>query len=281
MIDISAYLQRIGFDGPLHADLETLRALHRAHVLAISYENFDVQLKRPITIDPQAAFEKLVHRRRGGWCYEMNGVFGLVLQAIGFEITRLAADGSTPASHLVLTVAMEGATYIADVGFSDGPVEPYPLVEGSFAQEGFDFRIELQSGKRWRMHNHRFGAAPGFSAGVPDEPAMANRCQWLQTSPDSPFVQHSTVFRRMNSGYVSLIDLTLRTVMPEGVTRVEITTVDEYLTALKTHFALDLPEIAVLWPAMRTRHETYMRESAARRTARTDRRADNAKAITQ
>lgn len=67
MIDISAYLQRIGFDGPLHADLETLRALHRAHVLAIPCENFDVQLKRPITIDPHAAFEKLVHRRRGGW----------------------------------------------------------------------------------------------------------------------------------------------------------------------------------------------------------------------
>ena len=89
-MDVQAYLDRIGFQGVPRPDLATLRALHRGHALAISYENLDVQLGRPMTTDPAAAFDKLVHGRRGGWCYEMNGVLGAVLSEIGFKVTRLA-----------------------------------------------------------------------------------------------------------------------------------------------------------------------------------------------
>jgi len=78
----------------------------------------------------------------------------------------------------------------------------------------------------------------------------------------------------MNGGYASLIDLTLRTVTPDGVKRDEIITADDYVATLKTHFALDLPEATILWPVMRTRHEAYMRESAARR-------ADDTRTVTQ
>ena len=163
MIDISAYAHRIGYDGPLTANLETLRALHRAHAMTIPYENFDIHLKRPTTIDPHAAFDKLVTRRRGGWCYEMNGVFGLALQTIGFDVTRLSADGATPHSHLVLTVALNGATYVCDVGFADGPIDVYPLIEGPFSQDGLEFRVEYAADGRWRLHNHRHGMTPGFS----------------------------------------------------------------------------------------------------------------------
>ena len=267
-MDLAAYLNRVGHAGPVRADLETLRALHRAHGLAIPYENFDVQLKRLITTDPAAAFEKLVTRKRGGWCYEMNGTFGLVLEAIGFKVTRLAGDGAEPASHLVLTVDLDGETYVADVGFADGPIEPYPLVEGPFSQGGFDYRVEFLEGGRWQLHNHKFGAVPGFSAVGPDEGAMAERCQYLQTSPESAFVQNTTVFRRNAEGFISLIGRTLRTITPAGVAKEDVPSAEAYVATLKDRFGLDLPETASLWPVICSRHEQYLRAAAARRAKR-------------
>jgi N-hydroxyarylamine O-acetyltransferase len=267
-MNLTAYLDRIGYDGPMAPNLATLRALHRAHAMAIPYENFDVQLKRPITTDPHIAFEKLIERKRGGWCYEMNGVLGLALQALGFEVRRWTGDGSATHSHLFLTVDVEGTRYVCDVGFSDGPIEPYPIVAGSFTQDGFEFRIEMEAAGRWRLHNHKFGAAPNFLAGPLDELGMTTRCQWLQTATESPFVQHAMVFRRTQGGFSSLIDRTLRTITPNEVKRTTIDTADEYVNTLKTRFGLDVPEVASLWPALCERHEAYLREAAARKAAK-------------
>ena len=85
-MDLPAYLQRIQFRGEPRPDLATLKALHRQHLLHIPYENLDVQLGRPLDLDPAAAFDKLVRRRRGGWCYEMNGLLRWALETVGFEV---------------------------------------------------------------------------------------------------------------------------------------------------------------------------------------------------
>ncbi|HVN02607.1 MAG TPA: arylamine N-acetyltransferase [Caulobacteraceae bacterium] len=266
--DLSAYLDRIGYDRPVRPDLATLRALHRAHLMAVPYENLDVQLGRALTTDPAAAFEKVTARRRGGWCYEMNGSFGHALKLAGFEVTRLAGEGDRPGSHLALIVAVEGETWVCDVGFGDGPAEPYPLVEGPFQIDGFEFRLEFVDGGGWRFHNHRFGAANGFVARAPDEAALAATCQFLQTDPSSTFVQHATVFRRVRDGYISLIDRTLRTATPQAVTPETITDADAYVATLRDRFGLDVPEAADLWPALCARHEAYERDRAARRAAK-------------
>ena len=92
-MNLAAYLARIGHTGPVQPDLATLRAVHRAHHFAIPYENLDVQLKRPVVTDPAAAFDKIVTRRRGGWCYEMNGVLGWALAEIGFNVTYRMSGG--------------------------------------------------------------------------------------------------------------------------------------------------------------------------------------------
>lgn len=268
MIDVTTYLKRISYQGPVAVDWETLRGIHRAHANAIPYENLDAQLRRPTTIEPHAAFDKIVNRGRGGWCYEMNGVLGMVLEAIGFEVTRLAAHGSSQHSHLVLNVLLDDTTYVCDVGFSDGPIEPYPLVEGPFTQDGFEFRVELLPDNEWRVHNHRFGMAPNFLASGPNEAAMEARCQWLQTSPESPFVQHVTLVHRTPTGFVSLVDRTLRHVTPNGVTRTTIETTDDYVATIRNVFNLDVPEVATLWPAVCERHDLYLREAAARKAAK-------------
>src|SRR5690349_13822179 len=89
-MQLSAYLDRIGYGGPVRADLATLKALHRAHLLTIPYENLDVQLGRRVTTDPADAYDKIVRRGRGGWCYEMNGLFAWALGEIGFSVIRMA-----------------------------------------------------------------------------------------------------------------------------------------------------------------------------------------------
>ena len=142
-VDLRAYLDRIGFDGEPAVDRVTLEKLQRLHLLALPYENLDVQLGRPLTTDPSAAFDKLVTRRRGGWCYEMNGLFGWALETVGFSVTRLASGVMRSAmgaaalgNHLVLRVDLADGATLADVGLGDGPIHPFAIEAGAFTAGG-------------------------------------------------------------------------------------------------------------------------------------------------
>src|SRR5437870_3414792 len=113
-VDIAAYLRRIGYTGPIVPTLETLREIHRAHLLAVPFENLDIPLGRQIVCDEDIFVCKIVERRRGGFCYEMNGAFAALLRAIGFRVTLLSArvpqpDGSDGPEfdHLTLRVDIE------------------------------------------------------------------------------------------------------------------------------------------------------------------------------
>jgi N-hydroxyarylamine O-acetyltransferase len=107
-MNIEAYLARIGLRAPVEPNLAGLQALHRAHLPAIPYENLDVQLGRPVTIARPPIFDKIVTRRRGGWCYEMNALLGWALGELGFKVThatgpvmREAAGEINAGNHLV------------------------------------------------------------------------------------------------------------------------------------------------------------------------------------
>src|ERR1700690_1319067 len=85
-LDLAAYLQRIDYRGPLDASIETLGGLHLAHLCAVPFENLDIHLGRPIALDDAGLFEKIVTRRRGGFCYELNGLFAALLRELGFSV---------------------------------------------------------------------------------------------------------------------------------------------------------------------------------------------------
>lgn len=253
-MELAAYLRRIGYDGEVRRDLRTLRALHRAHALAVPYDALDIPLGRPVSNDVTAAYEKIVERGRGGWCYENNGLFAWALAEAGFDAVRLSGDGQEPGSHLVINVELAG-TWVCDVGFGEGPVEPYPLIEGAFSQRGFDFRLERQE-EGWRFHNHRFGLVPGFTFTGPDEAAMTQRCEALQSRPDSVYRQNAIVLRQMEAGYRTLIGREMRDVTPEGRSKRRlIGTPEEYVATLQSVFGLQLPEAGDLWPAICRRHD--------------------------
>ena len=263
-MDLQAYFERIGFDGEARVDAATLIALHRAHLLAIPYENFDVQFGRPVTTDPEAAFAKIVGRRRGGWCYEMNGLFGAALQAIGFPLTRLAGGVRRDlmgevmvGNHLVLKTELDGEAWIADVGFGDGAFEPFRLAEGPLPAGGFECRLEKLDASWWRFHNHAFGGAPNFdfTLAAADPALLAEKCQWLQTRPESPFVQNATAQRHRAGEILVLRGRILKRVRPDGAEDELIASAEAYVELLAREFDLDLPEAAALWPRILTRHD--------------------------
>ncbi len=278
-MDIQAYFDRIGFAGEARSDAATLRTLHRAHLQAIPYDSLDIQLGRPVSLDPEAAFEKIVTRRRGGWCYEMNGLFGAVLQAVGFKVTRMAGAAmrevrgdSMLASHLVLLVESDelpGGPWIADVGFGDGALEPFPLAEGPLSFEGYDFRLERLDDRWWRFHNHQLGGAKSFDFKVePADPvALQAMCNWLHDDPGSPFVQNLICQRYRGGQILQLIGRSLRRI--DGARKEErlIESAEELVEILSRDFGLDVPDVAALWPRICTRHDQVMAEAAAKAAA--------------
>ncbi|MFF3459980.1 arylamine N-acetyltransferase [Streptomyces sp. NPDC002730] len=152
-LDLDAYLARTGYDGAaLAPDLETLRALMRAHVASIPFENLEVALGRSVPLDLKSLQAKLVGRRRGGYCYEQNSLFAAVLERIGFQVAgrgarvRASGPGLRPVTHAVLVVTVDGEPWLVDTGFgASGILEPVPLRDGTeVVQAGWTFGITLE-----------------------------------------------------------------------------------------------------------------------------------------
>jgi N-hydroxyarylamine O-acetyltransferase len=271
-MDLAAYLDRIGHTGPVRPDLATFRALHRAHLLAIPYENLDVQLGRRVTTDPAAAYDKIVRRGRGGWCYEMNGLFAWALDRIGFSVMRIAGAANrallgdpTIGNHLVLLVDLPGARWVADVGFGDGSIAPFKLAPWRREIEGFPFRLEAMADGWWRFHNHPNGGAKSFDFQVePADPRLlAGRCDWLQDAPDSGYVLNLIAQRHRAGKILQLRGRVFRELTQTNVESRTLESAGDLVATLKRDFDLDLPEAADLWPKVAARHEAVMAEAEA------------------
>lgn len=255
-MDVRTYLDRIGFEGAPRADLDTLTRIHRGHLTSIPYENLDVMLGRPVDLDPAHAFDKLVTRRRGGWCYEMNGLLAWALEEIGFKVTRLAGavhrthlGDDVIGNHLVLLTHLD-QTYLTDVGFGDGLFEPVPLRESAISQYGFDSRLVRAADGWWRYHNHQNGGAPTFDfrAEPADLRVLARMCEYLRTSLHSPFTQN-VVLQRRGPDRVEILRNSIRmTAYPDRLERWKLHDADAFMDEIKTVFGIDEPDARTLWP---------------------------------
>ncbi|SIO91204.1 arylamine N-acetyltransferase [Nocardiopsis sp. JB363] len=150
-LDLDAYLDRVGLPADLPPTLDTLTAVHRAHLAAIPFENLQLLLDRPVPLDVPSLTDKMVHHHRGGYCYEQNLLLAAVLDRLGFTLTAFSArvlmggDGRPrPSTHALSRVDLEGASWLVDVGFGGGgPLEPFPFVDGhQTSQDGWDLRLD-------------------------------------------------------------------------------------------------------------------------------------------
>lgn len=262
-MNLDCYLARIGFSGTPAPDLAVLRRLQRGHLEHIPYENLDVQFGRRVTLDPERAFAKLVAGGRGGWCYEMNGLFRWALESIGFRVLpmtgavmREVRGPMAIGNHLALMIELD-EPYLADVGLGDGPVEPIPLKEGSYRQQWRSLRLERVDDGWWRFHNHEnaFATSFDFQYHPADWTVLAERCSWLQTSPESRFVQNAICARHLPNGIVALVGRVLKMVGSHGVKERLLGSVDEYVETLASVFGIRMPRSAELWPGIVSRHE--------------------------
>ncbi|WP_353474335.1 arylamine N-acetyltransferase [Salipiger sp. H15] len=258
---IDTYLARIGMARPVQADLQSLTQLHRAHLLTFPFEALDAFMGWPSGFTPAAAFDKMVLQRRGGWCFEMNGLFGAVLQGLGFRVTRLCGGvhremlgDMAVGNHLTLRVDLD-RPYLAEVGVADAIFEPVPLALGPIRQRGFDFEITEADGGWLRFNNHPQGIARSFDfrPDHADEEAMTAAHAWLMQDPGSPFTNALAVMRHTEDGYVALQNDQLRRVTSGKVFEGQVTGAAHLAEILETVFDLDVPKPEDIWARVQSR----------------------------
>ncbi|WP_030774469.1 arylamine N-acetyltransferase family protein [Streptomyces sp. NRRL F-2664] len=287
LLDLDAYLARIGYDGPREPTLAVLRNLQRAHTTGIPFENVHAVLGRDLPLDLPSVEARLVRDRRGGYCFEHVLLFAAVLERLGFHVTgmigrvSLGAPKVLPATHGLLAVAArdDDREWLCDVGFGAGPLGPIELADGAqVAYDGWRHRLERHPGAhgidQWWLYQTAPGTAPAPSG--PDGGPARGSAPWIDrhtftltaqypidyvvgshfvgTHARSPFVRRLFVQRMTPAAHHSLDDLTLVTTLPDGTSTSEEIAADALDGTLRAVFGLAL-----------TQEE--LREIAARRAA--------------
>lgn len=210
--DRMAYLARIGYRGATEPSPAVLADLQLAHLLAVPFENLSIHTGEQIRLRSDWLFDKVVRRRRGGFCYELNGLFAELLVDLGFPVERLAArvfrdDGSLgiPLGHLCLRVIAGGQAWLVDVGFGDNFALPLALDDAREQGDGRRrYRIEPDGDERvlWAeaRRSYRFGLTPLALADF--EPGR----HYHTTSPESHFTAHRVISLLTPDGRVTLRD---------------------------------------------------------------------------
>lgn len=249
-MDLTRYLERIDYDGPLMPTRETLHRLHVAHLLAVPFENLSIHSGEPIVLDDEVLFEKVVCRGRGGFCYELNGLFAALLRALGFHVTMLSASvmGSEGKygpefDHMALLVTLE-ERWLADVGFGDSFRAPLLMDErGEQVQGRRAYRIDVVGERSVLMQRDEartWGAQYRFSLEPRVYADFKQMCRYHQISPQSHFTQRRVCSLATPDGRVTISGMKL--ILTRGDERQERELADEreYVAALHEHFGITL-----------------------------------------
>jgi len=270
VLDLDAYLKRIGYTGSSEPSQASLAGLYRAHLAAIRFENLDVFLRGAVDVSLEAIQDKIVYRGRGGYCYEQAQLFGAVLERLGFGVERLLArvgpDGpaARPRTHLTLRVRADGGVWLADPGFGSSPPAPLCLPHppplpplpplgryrsgGPQEADGWVYEVvpDTEHGEEvWKLREHQAGqwvTLHRWTDAVvqPVDVALSNH--YTSTHPDSWFTWQPVIVKREPDAIISLLGRTYTVTRPgHAKTRAELTD-REFAEALTGQFALPLTQ---------------------------------------
>jgi len=217
-MDKNEYLRRIGIEkNDVAPTLENLKLLQRRHLLSVPFENLDIHWQRPINLDNEKFYEKIVGEKRGGFCYELNGLFYELLGEIGFQskmislkVSRENGEFSPEFAHLAILTRIENKEYLVDVGFGDFIAEPLEFVleteledeTGTFLIKKFDenyFEVLKKDGKDWKSECI-------FTTSTRDLSEFSDMCHFQQTSPESNFTRKKICSLLTENGRKTLTD---------------------------------------------------------------------------
>ena len=258
-VDVETYLRRIDYDGPRQPSSASLRALHRQHLFAVPFENLDIPLKNTIHLNLAQLYDKIVVSRRGGFCYELNGLFCELLGAMGFQVQMLSArvrrdDGGfgPEFDHMLLKVQLE-EPWLVDVGFGDSFVDPIVFHAGGADQvNGHRYSVS-PVGDEWQLlREDEKGQVPLYCfRDVPRRLSdYSGMCHFHQTSPESGFTQRWICSKATPDGRITLTNM--RLIVTRGGNREDsrLTTEAEIRPCLREHFDIELPESSELSPLL-------------------------------
>jgi N-hydroxyarylamine O-acetyltransferase len=250
---VDDYLARIGAERPHRPDLAALRTLQRKHLGAVPFENLSIHLGEEIRLDDEGLLDKIVRGNRGGFCYEVNGAFALLLRHLGYEVTMHSARTwggagrgyGIPMDHLALQVHLDGVPWLVDVGFGRfihhpirldtaapqlDPGGVYTVTPHDNPAGRPDLDIANQAGNEYRLDARPYELAD-----------FGPTCWYQQTSPRSHFTRSLTCSRLTDDGgRVTLSGSRLIRTAPDGGRTETGLGDDEALRSYRTEFGIVL-----------------------------------------
>lgn len=217
-MDTASYLARIGCAQPHAPDVEALRTLQLAHLQTVPFENLDIHAGVPIVLDDTSLTAKIVVRRRGGICYELNGAFAWLLRALGFDVTIVSANVHAGAGawtpdfdHMALVVTIDGQRYLVDVGFGDSCRVPLALAQPGRQHDGVqDYAMAEEGGwytlSKAHLADPELPMQPSFRFDLTPRTfeEFVPRCHFHQTSQASHFRRKTVCSRASAGGRITL-----------------------------------------------------------------------------
>lgn len=250
-MNLRKYFERINYRGGSEVNSRNLIELHKCHMLSVPFENLDIQRNRKITLDTNNFFEKIVNRNRGGFCYELNGLFYELLKQIGYDCNMISArvvekDGgfSPEFDHMALLVRTD-KIFLADVGFGDSFMEPLIMEVGlEQKQNGIIYKI-TEHEKDYHMltksiDGKNFKNEYVFTLQPRALHEFEDMCNFHQTSPSSHFTQNSICSLPLSSGRISLSGMKIISSHNGDRSERLLRTEEEYTFALKKFFNIEL-----------------------------------------
>lgn len=215
-MNTTSYLKRIGVETVIALDEALLKKLHRQHLRSIPFENLDIAWKRPISLDPEAIFTKIIHERRGGFCYELNSLFCWLLQELGFRSRLISCSIMTDEGsfgplfdHMAIIVEMENL-WLVDVGYGDLFIEPLLLTNTHPQKDQFKTYQLVEENEDYLLSESKDGMnfQPRYTfKTIPRKIAdFKDQCDWKQYSPDSYFVKNRICTLPHSNGRTTLFN---------------------------------------------------------------------------
>jgi N-hydroxyarylamine O-acetyltransferase len=215
-MNAAEYLARIGFDREPAPDLETLKSLQRLHLLTVPFENLDIHWKRPIILNTESFFDKIVNRRRGGFCYELNGLFNELLRSLSFTTRLVSArvfnNGihGPEFDHAAIIVALDDDEYLVDVGFGAFTAEPFRFVLGEKQQDENGIFVVRKFDDTYievaKLDENEWRSEYIFTDIARELAEFSEMCDFQQYSPESHFTKRKLCSIMTPNGRKTLTD---------------------------------------------------------------------------
>ena len=244
---LDKYLNRIGIKEELYPDLESLKNIQKQHLINIPFENIDIFLNKKLELNIDSLFDKIVEKRRGGICYELNGLFLILLKEIGYNVKYISArirDEGTDLDHILLMVTIKDENYIVDVGFKDNYLYPIKIIP-DVIQKNYknDYKIKILNNNKYQLIKIIDDIESIVYTFTTDENVLYDfitRCEYFETTQNTYFTKNPFSAIETENGKIFITNEKLTIVKNNKIEIKQIKSKKQFSLYLKQFFNINL-----------------------------------------